>query len=452
MKVVVLNGSPKGKNSITIQSVEYLKKHFKEDNFQIINVGQLIRKFEKIDELKTVVEAIKESDLLLFSYPVYSAVAPYQLHKFIDLMKANVGEGGLKDKLATQLTTSKHFYDFTAHKYVEENCYDLGMKTLQGLSADMDDLLSEAGREQLISFWKFVRYSFKNSLFVQKESNSKKQNFEYQISEKIGDKKKQYDTLILTNCKDEDINLKNMIEDYRSLYPYETRVININDYKFTGGCLGCLNCASDGKCIYKDDFESFLREEVQGADAVIYAATIENHFIGSDFKLTFDRQFCDGHRTVTMGMPVGYILSGPYSKESNLINIIEGRSEVSQHFMLGVATDESHSNEGVKDELRKLAIKTAYSLENKIKLPQNFLGVGGAKIFRDLIYITGGLMREDHKFYKKHGFYDFPQKKVGERLKMKFVGYLLSLPSVKKKIGGSMQEIVVKPYKEAIEK
>lgn len=452
MKVVVLNGSPKGKNSITVQSVEYIKKNFVEDDFEIFNVGQSIRKFEKKDELKIVIEAIKESDLILFSYPVYSAVAPYQLHRFIDIVKEEISDGELKDKLATQITTSKHFYDFTAHKYIEENCYDLGIKTLQGLSADMDDLLTEEGRKQLVSFWKYVQYAVDNNLFELNEGNIKESSFIYKETEKIDEKEKKYDTLILTNCREEDTNLKNMINEYRSLYPYQTRVINIRDYKFLGGCLGCLNCAADGKCIYKDGFESFLREEVQGADALIYAATIENHFIGTDFKLTFDRQFCDGHRTVTMGMPVGYILSGEYSKESNLINIIEGRSEVSQHFMVGVATDECQNNEGVKDELRKLAMKTVYALENKIQLPQNFLGVGGSKIFRDLIYITGGLMREDHKFYKKHGFYDFPQKKVFERLKMKFVGYLLSLPSVRKKIGGNMQEIVVKPYKEAVEK
>lgn len=450
MKLVVLNGSPKGKNSITVQSVEYLKKKFKEDNFEIVNVGQSIRKFEK-EELRKTINLMKDSELILFSYPVYSAVAPYQLHRFIDLIKENVKEDELKDKLVTQITTSKHFYDFTAHKYIEENCYDLGIRTLQGLSADMDDLLSKEGREQLISFWKYVKYSVENGLFEYKQPNITNPIFEYENTEKISEKEKKYDTLILTNCKAEDLNLKNMIEEYRGLYPYDTRVINIRDYNFSGGCLGCLNCASEGKCIYKDGFETFLREEVQRADALIYAATIENHFIGSDFKLTFDRQFCDGHRTVTMGMPVGYILSGQYSKESNLINIIEGRSEVSQHFMVGVATDESLTQKGVKDELRKLALKTAYSLENKIQLPQNFLGVGGAKIFRDLIYITGGLMREDHKFYKKHGFYDFPQKKVGERLKMKLVGYLLSIPFVKMKIGGNMQEIVVKPYKKVIE-
>lgn len=35
-----------------------------------------------------------------------------------------------------------------------------------------------------------------------------------------------------------------------------------------------------------------------------------------------------------------------------------------------------------------------------------------------------GMMRADHKFYKKQGIYDFPQKKKLESMKMYLVGML----------------------------
>lgn len=452
MNILVLNGSPKGQNSITIQSVLYLEKQFPKDTFEIHHIGQQLRKYEKPEVLDELIAAIDASDLVLFAYPVYSAVAPYQMHRLLDVLKARRNGAVWEGKCATQLTTSKHFYDFTAHKYIEENAADLGMSTLQGLSADMDDLLTKEGRAQLGSFWDYVHFAYDHHLFIQQPPLERAQGCHYQLKSAPTAQTGDYDVLILTNCKEEDENLKNMIEDYRRMLPTPSRVINIRDYRFQGGCLGCLHCAADGNCVYKDDFQRFLREEVQVADAIVYAATIENHFIGSDFKLTFDRQFCDGHRTTTMGMPVGYILSGAYTKERNLINIIEGRGEVAQHFMLGVASDESTNPLTIQDDLRKLAVKTHYALTQKLQLPQNFLGVGGAKIFRDLIYITGGLMREDHKFYKKHGFYDFPQKRVGERLKMQIIGFLLAQPAVRKNMGGTMQELVVKPYKEAVAK
>ena len=84
-------------------------------------------------------------------------------------------------------------------------------------------------------------------------------------------------------------------------------------------------------------------------------------------------------------------------------------------------------------------------------LPQNFYGVGGMKIFRDLIYIMKGFMKADHKFYKENSFYDFPQKQKGTILKMKLVGLLISNPKIVAKMGNKMTEGMLGPYKKVID-
>ena len=43
MRILVLNGSPKGKNSITLQTVEYLKILFLQHEWETLHVGQKIR-------------------------------------------------------------------------------------------------------------------------------------------------------------------------------------------------------------------------------------------------------------------------------------------------------------------------------------------------------------------------------------------------------------------------
>ncbi|GAA0742773.1 NAD(P)H-dependent oxidoreductase [Clostridium oceanicum] len=450
MKVLVLNGSPKGKYSVTLQSVLYIKKHFKDDEFEILNIGQQIRKYEQKGECDKVIEKIKKSDLVLFSYPVYTFIAPSQLHRFVEVLKERLDHNEIAGKFMTQLTTSKHFYDVTAHKYIEDNSHDMGLGVIKGLSADMDDLLSPEGRTDLMNFWKYVKFSVKNNCFDSREATKTYERIIYKAPSCDSKKSEEYDTVIVTNCEDRDENLKNMIEGFKKYYPYKTREINILDFKFAGGCLGCFNCASDGKCIYKDGFDSFLREKIQSADAIIYAASIKDHSLGASFKRYDDRQFCNGHRAVTMGMPAGYILSGDYSKESNLKTIVEGRCEVGHNFLTGVATDEIQTKEGISENLNKLAKTTSYALENKLVMPQNFLGVGGTKIFRDLIYLMRGLMKEDHRFYKKHGIYDFPQKKIGTRLKIDLLGMLMSIPAVKKNAKGKMNEAMIKPYKKAL--
>ena len=155
MKILVLNASPKGKNSTTVHTALYLQALYPEHSFTFVPVGQRIKSYEKdFTPLRT---ELKKADLLLFTYPVYTFIAPYQLHRLIELMKEDGVD--LSGKFASQITTSKHFYVVTAHRYVEENCFDLGMKVVRGLSADMDDLLTEKGQQDASNFFEQLLFS-----------------------------------------------------------------------------------------------------------------------------------------------------------------------------------------------------------------------------------------------------------------------------------------------------
>ena len=47
MKILILNGSPAGKYSVTLQTVLYLEKCFPSCSFEVLHVGQRIRSMEK---------------------------------------------------------------------------------------------------------------------------------------------------------------------------------------------------------------------------------------------------------------------------------------------------------------------------------------------------------------------------------------------------------------------
>ena len=443
MKILVINGSPKGNNSITLQTVLYLEKLNPHHQFEILNAGAKIKSLEK--DFTPVVEAINQADVLLFSNPVYTFIAPCQLHRFIELMKKHgVNVAG---KAATQITTSKHFYDVTAHQYIQDNCQEMGMNFVRGLSADMEDLTTKKGQKQAVDFWNHFCWCVEKEYFepvhVMPVALSCHQAT---VPEKAADKK-DGDVVIITDFTPENESLSAMIARFQAVLPKKTRIVNISDYPFKGGCLGCFNCAVDGTCIYKDGFDTFLRENIQKADAMIYAFTIRDHSMGARFKMYDDRQFCNGHRTVTIGMPVGYLVSGCYSVEKNLQTIIEGRANVGQNILTGVATDEFDPNA----EIDRLADELVYALEHKNVGPQNFLGIGGMKIFRDLIYQMQGMMRADHKFFKAQGQYDFPQKNKGQILFMYLVGAMLGNKKLKAKMGGKMNEGMLMPYKKVLD-
>ena len=449
-KVLVITGSPKGVNSITLQTVLYIEKFYPGCEFEVMHAGQRIRMYEK--DFSECAKKLEEAELILFCYPVYTFIVPSQLHRFIELMKENNID--CSGKYASQISTSKHFYDMTAHQFIQDNCDDLGLKFIRGLSADMDDLLSEKGQREALSWFDRVMWSMRNDCFepvrypVSSETYTGKD-----VSDDVNKKeiRRSGKVVIVTDYDENDSSydsLRKMIRRFEKQCTRKTETVNLHDFPFAGGCLGCFRCASDGTCIYKDGFDSYLREHIQQSEAIVYAYRIQDHSMGYRFKMYDDRQFCNGHRTVTMGRPQGYLVSGALSREYNLQTIMEARAQVGGNVLCGAASDEYDPDR----EIDQLAASLEYAIGTHYSQPQNFWGVGGLKIFRDLIWQMQGLMKEDHRFYKEHGFYDFPQKKRGRMIGMYAVGAMMTSPKVQKKLGSKMTEGMLLPYRKVIEK
>ena len=445
MNILVLSGSPKGENSISLHTCLFLEKQFPAHCFRYLHVGQKIKALEK--DFLPATEVLKAADLIVFCYPVYTFLVPSQLHRFIELMKSSGLD--VSGKAATQVTTSKHFYDITAHRFIEDNCADMHLRFLEGLSADMDDILTEKGQKQAVEWleytlWKMDRGEYKRPSVVPGPGRASR--FAGQL-DSVVPKQAGKKAVVVTDLSPDDVALKSMIDRFVAVFPYECDVVNIADFPFMGGCLSCFHCAASGKCIYKDGFDDFLRNTIHKHDAILYAFRIKDHSMGARFKMYDDRQFCNGHRTVTMGTPFGYLVAGDYSREENLRLLLEARAQVGGNFLAGVATDEFD----VDKDIDELAANVAYAMEKQFTPPQNFLGVGGMKIFRDLIYMMRGLMRADHKFFKSHGQYDFPQKKWKTSWMMYLVGWMMNNPTMKRKAGSKMAEGMIAPYKKILE-
>ncbi len=446
MKTLVINGAPSGNDSITLQTFYFIQANGLADEYRILHAGQRIRQYEK--DFTEADDALKEADLILFSYPVYTFLVPAQLHRFIELIKEHGVD--VSGKYAAQITTSKHFYDMTAHRFIEDICADLGLKYLGGLSADMEDLLHEQGQKEALDFFRYVLYRMaKDDVIPHRMPEARTERYQATDNLYNGMKREGTAALIYDDDPDHpDEYLMSMIRRFTERTSLECRLINLRTFPFAGGCLGCFNCASDGKCIYKDGFDSFLRENINGADAVVYAFTVRDHSMGSRFKMYDDRQFCNGHRTVTMGKPVAYLINGDLSAQENLRTVIEARAETGGNTLAGIVTNTEQPDRAID----LLAERLEYILKNDYTQPKNFYGVGGLKIFRDLIWQMQGLMKEDHRFYKAHGFYDFPQKQRMRIAGMYLVSAMMNSRTLQKKMPVSMTEGMLMPYRMVIDK
>jgi len=463
MKILVLNASPKAKTSITLQNSLYLEKKFPKHSFSYLHIGCSKAVNEKNLE-KTVYE-MKKSDLILFSFPVYTFIAPSQLHYFIRILKEN--NLSFLGKTATCITTSKHFYDTTAHKYLEENLLDLGFSYIEGLSLDMEDLLNEEGQKSLTTFFERTLWAIENDIVEKQKKNldeehneehDEETDEEHTVKEKqiekgskyslqefaVLPKKDDYTVSIVVDYSYNKEKLKEMVNNFVLTFPYKTKIVEVSAFSFKGGCLGCLKCALEGKCVYKDNFNHLLEEEILSSSGVIYAFSIVDHSMGPLFKTYDDRRFYNGHRTVSQFKPIGYIIDGNIEKEDNLRTILVARSDVGRNYLTGLATNDK--------SLKDLALNMSYALEHKYVKPRTFYGVGGMKIFRDLIWIMRGIMKDDHKFYKKYGFYDFPQKQRLKMFSLCFVGSLMRNKKLMQKGGSMMDEGMLSPYKKVIDK
>ena len=445
MNILVLNGSPSGPDSITLQTFNYIQACSLADHADILHVGQRIKAIEK--DFTEAEELLRRADLLLFCYPVYTFLVPSQLHRFIELIK----EHGIdvSGKHAAQITTSKHFYDMKAHRFIADNCADLGLLYEGVLSADMDDLLHEKGRKQALSFFRFLLWRMEHGFADAPVIHPKRTN-RIMASANVYNAMDRHGKIAVVYDDPGDGNeyLQAMIRRFVSTISTECTLVNLSAFPFAGGCLGCFRCAVNGTCVYKDGFDSYLRERINSADAVVYAFRIKDHSMGSRFKMYDDRQFCNGHRTVTMGKPVGYLIDGDLEAEENLRTVIEARAQVGGNYLAGTATDTEDPDKAVDALARTLE----YAITNQYETPKNFYGTGGLKIFRDLIYQMQGLMKEDHRFYKEHGFYDdFPQKKKGMIAAMYLVSAMMNNKQLQKKMPVSMTEGMLMPYKAIIE-
>jgi hypothetical protein len=171
------------------------------------------------------------------------------------------------------------------------------------------------------------------------------------------------------------------------------------------------------------------------ADIIVFAGEVRGPYLSSKWKEFYDRAFFWNHTPSLVGKQLGYIISGPLSQRPNLIQILEASSTTRQDANhADIVTDECESSKELDAILQSFAERLVSFAEKGYVRPQNFLGVGGHKVFRDDIW---GRLRmiwqADHRYYKKHGKYDFPQKELKLWIANPIMMALTKIPRFRKK-------------------
>ncbi len=246
MKITVLNGSPKGLTSITMQYVHYIQKKFPQHEFKIMNISQRIIKLEK-DEIifQDIIDAVKSSDGVLWAFPVYNFIVPSQYKRFIELIWEREAGEAFKDKYAVVLSTSVRVMDYTAHIYMKFICHDLGMKFVDYYSAEINDLLIEEERNRLIELISYFIESIEKRYPALIQSFPLTyRSFEYipgKVETKIDLSGKKM--IVITDADEKETNLGRMVQRFTSLFNGNIEIINLNDITLRVNYPKAINCS-----------------------------------------------------------------------------------------------------------------------------------------------------------------------------------------------------------------
>ena len=343
MKLIVLNGSPKGLVSVTMQYIRYIQQKFPQHELEIISVVKDITRLEKDEAaFASILDKIKAADGVIWAFPLYYMLVHSGYKRFIELVFERKKTDFFRNKYAVSLSTSIHFYDHTAHNYIQAICDDLDMKFLGFFSPGMEDLFKEKERMNLEAFFSSAFHSIETHTETQKAYYPLQWNIpDYQagaVTSKIdsGEKK----VLIITDYTEADANLKNMTERFRNNFTGPVEIVNIHEISIKGGCLGCLRCGFDNECAYgkTDDIYRVYTESYLNADIILFALKMKDRYLSSRWKEFLDRRFFRTHQPLTAGKQAGFILSGPLSQNLNLREILQGgRQSPDQTLLVGLA-------------------------------------------------------------------------------------------------------------------
>ncbi len=415
LKIVAINGSPKGINSGTNQYFEFVKKLHPQHEYKTFNVAVKYQFYDKHPEkMDEIIEEIRDADCIFWVFPLYYALVHGNLKRFIEILFERKLHDVFQGKYAVSLSTSIYFYDHTAHNYIQAISEDLGMQFIAQGSFHMRDIFQEKGRANLTSFADYVFDALKNKRVVPRKNlpiSYETVSFESQHPQPsefvdFGSKK----VSIVVDDLDIPDNLTKMVEYLSHVIKGDLSVVHISDTHMKGGCRGCMRCGYKFECFYQDldDYHSFVETYVRGADIIIFASSIKDRYLTSQFKHFFDRFFYRNHTPSLIDKYIGFVFSGPYHSINDLHDLMESFGMMHHATSVGYVADDILAIEDsttLTNQLLGLVqnLKSASDLGWKY---DNFLHLGGEKVFRDEMYAGLSMtFPQDHRAYRKLGIY-----------------------------------------------
>lgn len=457
-QLVVINGSPKGKKSVSLKFVEYLQKKNPQTAFRYFNVAQDIRSYSRNLEVWTALkEALAQSQGVIWVFPVYIFHVPAALMRFLELVREKDFQGAFEGLYTTCISTSIHFYDNLTQDWMRAALEDLGMHYMPPFAAEQADFFKPESRRNLEWFFAdFVGAIREQRPVVRRFAPLSVNRWTYTPapSKEPVDLKGKHAVIVV----DQDVpgtNLSAMVQRFALAFIGKVDIVELEKLTIRGGCLGCMKCAFDHDCTYadKDDIRQTYLTLLDPADIIIYAGALHQRYFSSLMKLFVERRFMRTHYPFMKGKQVALLVAGPLAQAQLLYDTFDADVQVCMGHFAGAVSDECMDSDKLDTAIDTMACQLArYAIAGYLP-PDTFLGVAGRKLFRDEVWGRYRfLFQADHHYYRKTGFYDFPQKDWCTRWQNFILTLRLLNPKTRRQMRNTLSGFMVKPLMNELDK
>ena len=386
MKVVVLNGSPNGNQSVSLQYFHYIRKHFPQNDYHVFNIG--LNFYNKSDKDNSdLTDKIREADLILWVFPVYFFNVPSQMKSFIEAIFSSDLKAVFNGKYVSCITSSIKISDVTAHKYIHVISEFLEMTYIEGYSAERSDIFLKNERKRILNFatllFKSVDekiISFSRFSFPLPTINILKTEDNYPSDEKtevIGQ------TLILYHSGIFENETQKIFECFQNNLKSSFVSADLAEHDFKP-CSGCFKCGYSNECNIKDGFLSLFNDYIKKSDNLIFIIPAKDAFIASEWKAFFDRMFFNNHVQILKGVSISYVLYGHSINKDLTYSLLE-MFAVSQGAILTdilyLENPESEINFKISSLLKKIKLTESVNYQK----PLSFYNIAFEKIIKSYV-------------------------------------------------------------------
>lgn len=456
--VVVINGSPKGKKSITLKFAEYLQKKHPQTRFRIFHVAQEIRSYAQGPEQWTeLLEALRGCQGVIWTFPVYVFMAPASLLRFIELIDDFSLQDAFRGHYTCSISSSIHFYDNLAQDQLRGALEDLGMHYTEGFTADQEDFFKPSFRRAVEVFYAdFCACWQEGRTLPRKFAPLSASALHYTpgpVAHPLPLEGRKI--AVVADLSAPGSNIGPMVERFAAAFDGPVDIIDLNRLNIRGACTGCMKCALDHQCTYgdKDQLKAVYEQRIDPADILVYAGSLRKRYFSALMKLLVERRFMRTHYPFTKDKQVALLVAGPLEQCATLYQTFEADAQVNEAHFAGAVSDQWPDSAALDAALDGLAARVLHFSKESYLPPDSFLGVAGRKMFRDEVWGRYRyVFQADHRYYRQRGFYDFPQKDWRMRLRNFFLMLRLQVPRTRRQMRNTMPGFMVKPFIDELEK